>query len=150
MLSFKNENPVTRSWTNPRYMAFLYHKYMKKGEENKESDPREVDWRALQDKKDARRKAADDFAFKWERKRLKGSDLEHLVSKIENRTNRPAYGYDFLSYNSDETQRFGDGGFVFFMGGGFLFLFYVIGFVAPETLIGITKTSTALPWALSV
>ena len=87
-------------------MAFLYRKYMKKGEENNESRPRIVDWKSLQEKKDARGRAAEDFAFNWEKKRLKGSDLEHLVSKIENRTDKPTYGYDFLSYNSDETQRF--------------------------------------------
>lgn len=72
LLAFKNEDPVTRSWTNPRYMAFLYRKYMKKGEKNKESRPREVDWRALQDKKDARGKAAEDFAFKWEKEEAEG------------------------------------------------------------------------------
>lgn len=32
--------------------------------------------------------------------------MNHLIKKIADRRDRPGYGYDFLSYNSDETERY--------------------------------------------
>jgi hypothetical protein len=106
LLSFKKENSITRGWSYPKYMTFLYHKYMNKELIKAKKQPKKINFKALQERKDARGKAAEGFAFEWEKKRLKGSDLGHLINRIEDRTSRPGYGYDFLSYNQDETERY--------------------------------------------
>ena len=86
-------------------MAFLYYKY-KSNDDNTNKIPKKIDFNSFQDKKDARGKAAEAFALKWEKERLRGDELDHLIKKIDDRTERPGYGYDFLSHNSDGTERF--------------------------------------------
>jgi uncharacterized protein DUF3883 len=49
---------------------------------------------------------AEDYALKLEKERLAGASLEHLISNIEDRRNRPAYGHDFLSYSAEDEFRY--------------------------------------------
>jgi alkyl sulfatase BDS1-like metallo-beta-lactamase superfamily hydrolase len=51
-------------------------------------------------------KKAEEFAFAWEKERLRGANLDHLVEAIDDRRDRPGYGYDFLSHSADRTPRF--------------------------------------------
>lgn len=60
----------------------------------------------IQVQRDAIGKAAEAFALEWERLRLVGAELSHLISKIEDRRDRPGYGYDFLSHTSPTQQRY--------------------------------------------
>jgi len=128
LVSFKADNQTTRSWSYPKYMAFLYRKYIKKYKLQKSNSgriPKNVDFRALQERRDARGKAAEEYALEWEKKRLRGADLGRLVTKIQDRTDRPGYGYDFLSYNSDISERYIEVKSVLKLNGSGLHRFYI-------------------------
>src|SRR6266849_6919569 len=49
---------------------------------------------------------AEEYALKWEKERLTGARLEHLIDKIEDRRDRPGYGHDFLSHSADDEHRY--------------------------------------------
>lgn len=104
---------VTRSWSNPKFMAYLYETYVRP--EHKPTSTirkprtkrhRRVNFEDVQDQRDAIGKAAEEYAFAWEKERLTGANLDHLISKIEDRRDRPSYGYDFLSYTSTKQPRY--------------------------------------------
>jgi hypothetical protein len=104
LLRFKSNNLITSGWSHPKYMAFLYYKYEGKTE-NTVKIPRRIDFRLLQERKDARGRAAEEFALRWEKQRLRGDEAGKLIKNIRDRRDRPGYGYDFLSHNSDGTER---------------------------------------------
>jgi len=109
LLSFKSADPITRDWSYPKYMAFLYRKFINAESEPTQKPkalPKKINLKDLQARKDARGKAAEGYAVEWEKKRLNGAGLGHLIKNIENRTDRPGYGYDFLSYSSSKTKRY--------------------------------------------
>lgn len=113
LLEVKRSNATTRTWSNPKFMAFLYDTYMR-GERKPTSTvqkPRKkahrtVNFEDIQGQRDAIGKAAEAFALEWEKQRLEGLNLGHLVSKIEDRHDRPGFGYDFLSHTSQKQRRF--------------------------------------------
>jgi hypothetical protein len=49
---------------------------------------------------------AEKFALAWEKQRLTGADLAHLIDAIEDRRERPGFGYDFLSHTAARRARF--------------------------------------------
>lgn len=114
LLKEKLSNPLTRDWSNPKYMAFLYETYIypsrkpqliiQKPPKNKV--PRRVNFEDIQSQRDAIGKAAEDFALEWEKARLKKAGLAMLISEIEDRRDRPAYGYDFLSHSGSGQERY--------------------------------------------
>lgn len=114
LLQSKLLNPKTREWSNPKYMAFLYDTYVRGDRKptstvqkpRKKAAHRKVNFEDVQSQRDAIGKAAEAFALEWEQQRLDGVGFGHLISKIEDRRDRPGYGYDFLSYTSPKQKRF--------------------------------------------
>lgn len=114
ILTAKYANSTTREWSNPKFMAFLYRTYI-----NVDEDPistvrkprgkvvhRKVNFEDIQNQRAEIGKAAEKFALKWEKERLEGAGLSDLISKIEDRRDRPGYGYDFLSHAARGQERF--------------------------------------------
>lgn len=113
LLEGKLGNPRTKEWSNPKFMSFLYVTYIRGDRKptNTVQKPRKkvhrkVNFEDIQNQRDAIGKAAETFALVWEKERLNGDRLGHLVAKIEDRRNRPGYGYDFLSHTSAKKPRF--------------------------------------------
>lgn len=110
----KLSNGITQAWSNPKFMAFLYAKYMNIGRKpvaavqkpRKKAAHQKVNFEDVQNQRDAIGKAAEEFALEWEKQRLDGVGLPHLISKIEDRRDRPGYGYDFLSHTAQRQQRY--------------------------------------------
>jgi hypothetical protein len=67
---------------------------------------RRVDFEELQNERAEIGRIAEEFALEWEKTRLRGADLKHLVSQIEDRRSIPSYGHDFRSFTSIDEERF--------------------------------------------
>jgi hypothetical protein len=113
LLESKQGNPTTRKWSEPKFMAYLYRVYVRAelGGEHLIRKPRikkhrRVDFEEMQNQRNEIGRIAEEFALKWEKERLTGARLEHLIDKIEDRRDRPGYGHDFLSYNAEHEHRF--------------------------------------------
>ena len=113
LLQEKLSNKTTREWSNPKFMAFLYDTYVHADRESvmtvqkpRKRAHRKVNFEDIQNQRDAIGKAAEEFALDWEKHRLEGVGLPLLISKIEDRRDRPGYGYDFLSHTDSRQQRY--------------------------------------------
>lgn len=114
LLQEKHSNRITRGWSNPKFMAFLYDIYVRTDHKpttsvqkpRKKAAHRAVNFEDVQNQRDAIGKAAETFALAWEKERLDGVGLAQLIPKIEDRRDRPGFGYDFLSYTSPRQQRY--------------------------------------------
>lgn len=113
LLEAKLSNVTTRKRSNPKFMAFLYDTFIRgdrkpniKVQKPRKKVHRKVNFEDIQSQRDTIGKAAEAFALKWEKQRLNGIGLGHLVSEIEDRRDRPGYGYDFLSHTSSKQRRF--------------------------------------------
>jgi hypothetical protein len=109
----KKRHPKTRGWSEPRFMAFAYKVYIRSETlihspigKPRARKHRQVDFEEIQKQRSELGRAAEDFALEWEKDRLRGARLEHMIARIEDRRDRPGYGYDFLSFSSEELQRF--------------------------------------------
>jgi len=115
LVGIKNGNTITKSWSNPKFMAFLYSKFIRqdlgsshktKMRKPKKRKNRKVNFKELQAAWEAIGKKSEEFALSWEKDRLIGLGLDQLVKKIDDRRDKPAYGYDFLSHSSADQERF--------------------------------------------
>jgi Domain of unknown function (DUF3883) len=113
LLEAKRGDPTTRKWSEPKFMAYLYKVYVRGelGAERSIQKPRvrkhrRVDFEEMQKQKAEIGRVAEEYALKWEKERLAGARLEHLIDKIEDRRERPGYGHDFLSYSADDEHRY--------------------------------------------
>lgn len=112
LLKAKQSSAITRDWSNPKFMAFLYDTYVRSNKtttsikQPRKKAHRKVNFEDVQNHRNEIGKAAEEFALKWERERLRGENLEKLIPKITDRRDRPGYGYDFLSHTSSKKQRF--------------------------------------------
>ncbi len=113
LMDVKAGNPVTNAWSNPRFMRFLVDTYIPKkrkppeeARKPRKKAHRKVNFEDIQNQRGVIGKRAEDFALKWEKDRLMGAGLEHLIDRIEDRRDRPGYGYDFLSHTTAKRPRF--------------------------------------------
>ena len=113
LLEAKRGNPTTRKWSEPKFMAYLYRVYVRAElraersiEKPRVKKHRRVDFEEMQKQKAEIGRLAEEYALKWEKERLAGAGLEHLIAKIEDRRDRPGYGHDFLSYSADDDHRY--------------------------------------------
>jgi len=115
LIRFKKRNRDTRRWSNPKFMSFLFSRYIRDGIGSKKiksirkprsSPKRRINFEDINNQRDAIGKISEKFAIEWEKNRLIGLGWENLVNKIDDRTNRPAYGYDFLSFTTPKTERY--------------------------------------------
>jgi hypothetical protein len=109
----KLANAMTRHWSNPKFMMLLFELFIP--DKKKTFGPIEkirkkiihkINFEDIQKQRSAIGKKAEIFALAWEKERLTGAGLNHLVSRIEDRRDRPGFGHDFLSYSSDKQPRF--------------------------------------------
>lgn len=109
LLRFKNAHAQTRDWSNPKFMLYLHFLYMpEKGIGL--LDPRRtcsgtVDWKLINERRDAIGKMSEAFAKAYEERRLASAGLARKIPAIEDRTDQPAFGYDFLSFSSATRRR---------------------------------------------
>jgi hypothetical protein len=113
LLKTKLDNSTTCAWSNPKFTSFLYNTYIPKerkapspAEKPRAKNHRKVNFEDIQDQREAIGKKAEEYALAWEKQRLTGADLVHLVDSIEDRRERPGFGYDFLSHSAARQPRF--------------------------------------------
>jgi len=113
LLKAKRDNPVTRKWSAPKFMAYLYKAYVRANRaiESPVEKPhvkrhRLVNFEEMQKQREEIGRAAEEYALVWEKERLTGAGLEHLINKIDDRRDRPGYGHDFLSFSGENESRY--------------------------------------------
>jgi hypothetical protein len=113
LASKKLADPVAQTWSNPKFTAFLYATYMPEHgtagspiRKPTKKRPGTVDFEDLQAAWARIGRNSEKFARKWEEERLRGRGWQHLAKQIDDRRNRPGYGYDFLSFSSPDVPRF--------------------------------------------
>lgn len=112
LLQEKNKNKYTKNWSLPKFAAFIYRKYIfetlyrDEDSDKNERKHRTIDFDQLAKERSRIGKKSERFALAWEKNRLRGLGLEELISKIDDRTNKPGYGYDFLSFSSKDKERY--------------------------------------------
>lgn len=113
LLDVKADNPVTRAWSHPKFMSFMYDTYIRKEGKADDATPkprkkshRKVNFEDIQNQRGVIGKKAEEFALQWEKERLIGANLGHLIDAIDDRRERPSYGYDFLSHTAAGKPRF--------------------------------------------
>lgn len=115
LIEKKLSNEISRNWSNPKFMAFLYDKYMPKKSENPElktnkkkrkKTNRKVNFEDINANRERIGIISEEYAFKWERNRLIGLGYEDLANNIKDRRDHPSYGYDYLSYESPKQKRY--------------------------------------------
>ncbi|CAN7779833.1 DUF3883 domain-containing protein [Variovorax sp. LjRoot84] len=113
LLDVKKGDATTKNWSNPKFMSFLYATYIDEpdtgGDEvvkPRRKTKRRVNFEEVQKLRSAIGEAAEQFALQWEKQRLLGAGLGHLISKIDDRRDRPSYGYDYLSHSAVGRERY--------------------------------------------
>ncbi|MGV8057104.1 MAG: DUF3883 domain-containing protein [Smithellaceae bacterium] len=112
----KLKSNITKDWSNPKFMAFLYVKFIR-GHLNplwatdikkprKKKMRRKVNFEDLQVNRGAIGKISEEFAIAWEKDRLVGLGYEELVQEIKDMRDTPSYGYDFLSFSAPGQERY--------------------------------------------
>jgi hypothetical protein len=113
LMGAKQKNQATSQWSTPKFMAYLYRTYIRPDSPTmtpiappRSKKYRLVDFDEIQKERGEIGRLAEEFALKWEKNRLVGAQLGHLIARIEDRRKRPAYGHDFLSFTSEEEHRY--------------------------------------------
>ncbi|AOR59329.1 DUF3883 domain-containing protein [Pectobacterium parmentieri] len=111
----KLANKITKDWSNPKFMSFLYAKFIREDlkknisitiKKTRKKARRKVNFEDISASRDAIGKMSEEFAIEWERNRLIGLGYQNLVEKIEDRRDTPSYGYDYLSFNTPGHERY--------------------------------------------
>lgn len=110
----KRKNAITIEWSNPKFMSFLYRTYIwqsRKSATKARTKPsvkhRLVNFEEIQAERSRIGLLAEEFALEWERNRLRGHNiLSGKVAMIDDRRQKPSYGYDFESWSSLKARRF--------------------------------------------
>lgn len=114
LINEKLSNNITSKWSNPKFISFLYSKFMRgsKRKSNitfkkpRKKSRRKVNFEEIQANRDRIGRLSEEFALKWEKDRLIGLGYDSLAKRIKDRHDVPSYGYDILSYSSPDTERF--------------------------------------------
>ncbi|WP_292992651.1 DUF3883 domain-containing protein [Nitrosomonas sp.] len=111
----KLTNNISKDWSNPMFMTFLYTKFIDGNmitsastivKKPHKKAKRRVNFEDISAIRDAIGKKSEEFALNWEKNRLIGLGYPELIKKIEDRRDIPAYGYDFLSFSAPELERY--------------------------------------------
>lgn len=128
LIAAKHANPISRRWSNPKFMRFLFDEFIR--EETSAETPkirkhRTIDIEAMLENRKKIGEMSEKYALNWEKERLLGLGRNDLIDQIQDRRKAPSYGYDFLSFNSSNTERYievktaskdrAEGGFRFFL-----------------------------------
>jgi len=110
LIKTKQGNTITKNWSNPKYTRFLYSKFIRKDLQQKRTikkprtkSHREVDFDEINKIRKKYGKISEKYAFKWEKNRLRGLEINKPIADL---SNKPSYGYDFLSYSTPNRHRY--------------------------------------------
>jgi hypothetical protein len=109
LLEAKFQNPITKDWSNPKAMTFLYNTYIRKTSERmhlkttRQKTHSKIDIEEMLENRKKIGERSEKYALKWEKERLLG--LGHRRPQIEDWRDRPSCGYDFLSDAAPEGKR---------------------------------------------
>ena len=115
LIGIKLKNAVTQDWSNPKFMSFLYAKFIRQNLEPTlktklrkptKGSKQKVNFHELQATWDVIGRTNEKFALAWEKDRLIGLGLDSLVEKICDCREKPSFGYDFLSFSTAKQKRF--------------------------------------------
>ena len=109
----KRQNAITKQWSNPKFMRFLFWKFVKtdaadrtiKVRKPSRKIHRKVNLDDLTEARGAIGRASERFALAWEKERLTGLGRGDLRSQIEDKRDRPSHGFDFLSFTTADRRR---------------------------------------------
>jgi hypothetical protein len=110
LLKAKLDSPITRDWSNPKAMTFLYNTFIRKPNEQehlKKDRPRRHSKINVEDMLEQRKRIgelSEDFALEWERERLIGAG--HSQAIVKDCRDTPSCGYDFLSDTTPKERRY--------------------------------------------
>lgn len=110
----KLANKITKDWSNPKYMSFLYAKFIRgdlyissaKVRKPRKKTRRRVNFEDIAANRDTIGKTSEEFAIEWEKNRLIGLGYKELAAKIEDRRDTPSHGYDYLSFSAPGHERY--------------------------------------------
>lgn len=115
LIEEKSGNPTAKTWSNPKFMSFLYAKFVTgdfepstkiKVRKPRGKAKRKVNFDELQANRDRIGKLSENFALEWEKDRLSGLGLEQLVPRIIDRRDYPSCGFDFQSHSALGLERY--------------------------------------------
>ncbi|WP_315745470.1 MULTISPECIES: DUF3883 domain-containing protein [unclassified Bradyrhizobium] len=112
LLQAKLDNRIAQSWSNPKFMTFLYNTYLRTPSEQKhvgrlrKVHHRRVNIDEMLENRNRIGKLSEAYALRWEKERLHGAGHAKLVKKIKDCRDRPGCGYDFLSHSEPGKERF--------------------------------------------
>jgi Domain of unknown function (DUF3883) len=115
LLQEKNKSAETKSWSNPKFMSFLYQKYIYENLEfvhpstlhkPRKVRHKKVNFEDLLNNRDEIGRKSEEYAIAWEKKRLIGLGHDILADRIEDRREYPSYGYDFRSFTGPLCERY--------------------------------------------
>lgn len=112
LLQAKLQNPKTRSWSNPKFMAFLYNVYLphlnkpKHLKGSRKREPPRIDIDEMLERRRQVGETSELYALKWEKERLRGLGYSNLVKQIGDHRDRPGHGYDFSSHSAPNIKRY--------------------------------------------
>lgn len=113
IVRLKQANPRCVQWSNPKFMAYLYHTYRraeapvpKAQRKVPERPSRPADFEQIQADRDRIGKLAEEFALRWEKRRLIAAGMDKQADRIRDRRAYPRDGYDFLSFSSPLQRRY--------------------------------------------
>jgi len=112
LLQAKLDNPITRGWSNPKFMTFLYNTYIRSRSKRMHlkrvisRKPPTIDIDEMLEHRKRIGKMSEEYALKWEKERLNGLGFRTLIRDIKDRRAAPGYGYDFLSHTQPNDERY--------------------------------------------
>jgi hypothetical protein len=112
LLQAKLDNRITKSWSNPKFMTFLYNTYLRSADEQKhvsavrKKNHRRINIDEMLENRNRIGELSETFALKWEKERLEGAGHKTLIKQIKDYRDRLGCGYDFLSHTEPGKERF--------------------------------------------
>lgn len=115
LIELKNTDHVTASWSNPKYMTYLYAVFnnelteiLSEGSivEPKNRTHRRVNFKDIVENQNKIGALSEKYALEWEQNRLLGLGYEALITEIIDCRDRPGFGYDFQSFSSKDVYRY--------------------------------------------
>jgi Domain of unknown function (DUF3883) len=128
----KRENAIAKAWSNPKFMSYLYDTIIREEPTEmqggvavvKQKKHRKIDFEKRNAELAEIGEKAEKFAYEFECNRLAGMGIVEPENKIQDRRDRPAYGYDYESQTQEALRyievkavgrRYDDSGFRFFL-----------------------------------
>jgi hypothetical protein len=108
LLEAARNDPITKDWSNPKVMTFLYNTFIRPDEPDhlkkaKKRRHAKVDMDDLLEKRKRIGETSEQFALEWERERLVGLGR---TPRVKDCRDTPSCGYDFLSHATGAERRF--------------------------------------------